>query len=247
MTDYAQQKWNEINKVKDFLAFCEDPKIDLMAFMETLVDLEKSSFWTAGNIDFDLDIESVLAEKPQIHHQEISTTTRTVSEIEHHKKYNFGNGYNRHNPNEEIKKIVSALGFEEGSSAYLNNQPPGAVMSRHVDSVSCYTYEKTESQEEFYEREYDKTRRQPKDQKEIYRCMVALDDWHPGQLFCLEPNFWTNWKKGDVMFFDWRNTPHCTANCGIHNRPLLKITGTLSDDSWVIKAKSNGQIKNFIL
>jgi hypothetical protein len=247
MIDYAQQKWSEIKKVKDFLAFCEDPKINLMDFMETLIDIEKSSFWIAGNIAFDLDIDSAIESKPQIHHNEISTTTRTISEIEHHKKYNFGNGYNRHNPNEEIKKIVSALGFEEGSSSYLNNQPPGAVMSRHVDSVSCYTYEKKDSQKTFHEKEYDKIRRQPKGQKEIYRCMVALDDWHPGQLFCLEPNFWTNWKKGDIMFFDWRNTPHCTANCGVHNRPLLKITGTLSDDTWVARAKDTGEIKQFQL
>lgn len=247
MTDYAQQKWNEINKVKDFLAFCEDPKIDLQNFVETLVDLNKSSFWIAGNIEFDIDVNSIIDQKPQIHHDEISTTTRTVSEIEHHKKYNFGNGYDRHIPNQEIKQIVSALGFEQGSSSYINNQPPGVVMYRHVDSVSCYTYETTESHEEFLETEYDKVRRQPRGQKEIYRCMVALDDWHPGQIFCLEPNFWTNWKKGDVMFFDWRNTPHCTANCGTHHRPLLKITGTLSNDSWVVEAKNTGKIKKFKL
>ncbi len=42
MIDYAQQKWSEIKKVKDFLAFCEDPKINLMDFMETLIDIEKS-------------------------------------------------------------------------------------------------------------------------------------------------------------------------------------------------------------
>jgi hypothetical protein len=247
MFDYANKKWSEIKKVKDFLAFCEDPKVDFMPFIETLIDHEKRSFWTAGNIEFDLDIQSAIDEDPQIHHKEISSTTRTVAEIEHHKKYNFGNGYNRHIPNDQILKIVSALGFEEGYSSYINNQPPGVLMHRHIDSVSCYSYEKSEDQEEFLDREYDKIRRQPKGQKEIYRCMVALDDWHPGQIFALEPGFWTNWKKGDVMFFDWRNTPHYTANCGVHHRPLLKITGTLSDDSWVFEGKEKGKIKKFKL
>ena len=120
MIDYAQQKWSEIKKVKDFLAFCEDPKINLMDFMETLIDIEKSSFWIAGNIAFDLDIDSAIESNPQIHHNEISTTTRTISEIEHHKKYNFGT-YEKHtiliNDNiksfngEPIKTITSAINY----------------------------------------------------------------------------------------------------------------------------------------
>ena len=59
-----------------------------------------------------------------------------------------------------------------------------------------------------------------------------------------EPNFWHGWKKGDVMFFDWQNTPHSTANCGTEDRPLLKITGTLDDDSFVTIARNTGKIKN---
>ena len=51
------------------------------------------------------------------------------------------------------------------------------------------------------------------------------------------------WKKGDVLFFDWRNTPHSTANCGIDNRPFLKVTGTLNDDTYVTDARDNGTIK----
>ena len=50
-------------------------------------------------------------------------------------------------------------------------------------------------------------------------------------------------EKGDVLFFDWRNTPHSTANCGIHNRPFLKITGTVDDDSYIHKSKEKGSIK----
>jgi len=81
--------------------------------------------------------------------------------------------------------------------------------------------------------------------KPIWRCFVALADWEPGQLVNFEPNFWTEWKEGDVVFFDWKNTPHSTANCSSKNRPFLKITGVLDDDSFVEEARTNGTVKKF--
>ncbi len=242
MLDYTKNKWDQITKVKDLLAFLEDPKADVMELMKTLVDPAKSGFWIAANVDFDIDIDTIICNKPAISHHDISTTTRTASEIEHHKKHNFTNGYDRHNPTEEVMKIASALGFNTNPSCYINNQLPGTLMHRHIDFVSGYIYEKSEDTE-FLELEYDKERRQPKGQKDLWRCFVALDDWKPGQIVNFEPGFWTNWKKGDVLFFDWRNTPHSTANCGIDNRPFLKITGILDDDSFVMDAKNNGTIK----
>lgn len=242
MLDYTKNKWDQITKVKDLLAFLEDPKADVMELMKTLVDPAKSGFWIAANVDFDIDIDTIICNKPAISHHDISTTTRTASEIEHHKKHNFTNGYDRHDPTEEVMKIASALGFNTNPSCYINNQLPGTLMHRHIDFVSGYIYEQSEDTE-FLELEYDKERRQPKGQKDLWRCFVALDDWKPGQIVNFEPGFWTNWKKGDVLFFDWRNTPHSTANCGIDNRPFLKITGILDDDSFVMDAKNNGTIK----
>ena len=34
-----------------------------------------------------------------------------------------------------------------------------------------------------------------------------------------------DWKKGDVLWFDWYNVPHGTANLGRKNRLMLVITG----------------------
>ena len=103
-------------------------------------------------------------------------------------------------------------------------------MARHVDTISCLVNEQIR---DIKSEPFDRDLRQPKNSKPIYRCFVALDDWHPGQIVNFEPHFWTNWKKGDVCFFHWRTTAHSTANTGWHDRPLLKITGTLTDDSWV--------------
>lgn len=244
MLEYAKQKWNEISKVKDFLAFVEDPKVDVMEFFKTQADTSKSGFWIAGNINFDIDIGRILKQKPQIKNDEISYLTRTPSEIEHHKKFKFTNGYDRHVPNDEVMQIVSALGFNERPSVYINNQTPGTLIHRHIDFVSCYTYDRSDDKN-FLELPYDKERRQATGHKDIWRCFVALDDWKPGQLVNFEPGFWSNWKKGDIMFWDWRNTPHSTANCGINDRPLLKITGTIVNDQWVREAKHTGTIKQF--
>lgn len=242
MMDYTKQKWEEISKVKDFLEFCEDPKADFEELMKTLVDPEKGGFWVAAHVDFDIDMEEILKSDPKIKHDQISDITRTPSEIEHHKKYNFTNGYDRHLPPKELNKIISALGFNTRPSAYINNQPPGALMHRHIDCVSGYLHERSDD-DNFLNLDYDKKRRQAKGHPDVWRCFVALDDWKPGQMVNFEPGFWANWKKGDVLFFDWRNTPHCTANCGIYNRPFLKITGTLDDDSYVLEARTSNKPK----
>lgn len=243
MLEKEKKSWNNISKVRDFLTFLEDPDMDVMALMGSIANTEKSGFWVAANVDFDIDMDEFLKKEPNIKHDDISSVTRTASEVEHHKKYNFTNGYDRISPSADLLKIASALGFNNSPSCWVNNQLPGTLMHRHIDFVSCYTYERSDDKD-FLELEYDKERRQAKGHPPIYRCFVALDDWHPGQIVNFEPNFWHGWKKGDVMFFDWQNTPHSTANCGIHNRPFLKITGTMDDDNFINIARNTGNIKN---
>jgi hypothetical protein len=118
-------------------------------------------------------------------------------------------------------------------------------MGRHVDFISCFTYENIDKSESLNKMTYDKARRQPAGLKTIWRCFVALDDWKPGQIVNFEPGFWSHWKKGDVVFFDWKNTPHSTANCGATLRPFLKITGVIDDDEYVINGRENKKITQF--
>ena len=239
---YTKEKWNDIDTVKDLLNFIEDPKCDVMGMSSELVDIEKSSFWTAANVSFNFDIQEILKAQPEIKHNQLSETTMVPSELTRHKENNYGNGYDRIKPDPNVWKIVRALGFGENSSVWVNNQPPGSIMGRHVDFISCFTYENIGEDNVLHSMKYDKELRQPKELKTIWRCFVALDDWKPGQIVNFEPNFWTEWKKGDVVFFDWRNTPHTTSNGGFDQRPFLKITGVLDDDAWIIRAKNNGDI-----
>lgn len=228
-----QDKWNKISTVSDYIHFLEDDSIDWKNLTESFIDPEVGGFWIPANIRNLPDVQDVLGQEPTIKANELNSTTMVASELKIHKDNNYGNGYDRHHPDKRFVKIAQLLGFEN-ASVWINNQPPGALMARHVDTISCLVHEKIE---EIKDEPFDCELRQPKNSKPIYRCFVALDDWHPGQIVNFEPQFWSNWKKGDVCFFHWRTTAHSTANTGWHDRPLLKITGTLQNDSWLQSEK----------
>lgn len=247
LDSYTLTQWEKVITVKDLMEFIEDPKCDVMGLSRHLVDISKSSFWTAANVKFEFDVEKILSTPPSIRYNEISDTTMVPSELEYHRNNNFTNGYDRIAPNQDIMKIVKALGFGENSSVWVNNQPPGAMMGRHVDFISCFTYENLDKDRSLEKMIYNKEKRQPEEMDTIWRCFVALADWQPGQLVNFEPGYWSNWKKGDVVFFDWKNTPHSTANCGSMQRPFIKITGVLDDDSWVIKSMKDGSVRSIDL
>jgi len=224
-----QEKWQAIKTVNDYINFLEDKSIDWKNLNESFADRENSGCWIPAKINNLPDAKIWLEQEPEIKATELNRTTMTTSEIEVHQKNNYGNGYDRHQPDSRFLKIAATLGFEN-ASVWINNQPPGALMARHVDTISCLVHEQIN---DIRHDPFDTQMRQPKNSKPIYRCFVALDDWYPGQILNFEPDFWTEWKKGDICFFHWRTTAHSTANTGWHDRPLLKITGTLKDDSWL--------------
>ena len=236
-----QEHWNNIKTVRDYKQFLENQDLDVLGWNLHNRDLSKAGFWKAGHVNYDFDITPFLAQKPLIAPHQLSTKNRIPQEIELLKKTGMGNCYATHTINEDLEKIVLALGFEKGYSAYVQNQHPGNLLFRHADSLSVFINE----QEDVLDQEYDKELKQPKGAKPVYRCLVALDDWHPGQIVNFEPDFWSHWKKGDVMFFDWRNSAHSTANVGIKDRPLMKITGTMTDASYVQRTRNGGSIKKF--
>ncbi len=247
MFEKERARWNSIKTVRDYFNFIEDPTLEVHTFMFENCDLSKSGWWIVGNIKFDIDIDAILEQQPLKDQKatEVSKVTRLPSEEIHHEKFGYTNGYDRHIAKGKMTKIVEALGFEANYQAVINNQPPAGVLHRHTDIISSYMYEGGKIINP--DQEYDIELRQPKGARPIWRCFVALDDWHPGQLVYFEPKLWTHWKKGDVMFFDWRNTPHSSANTGLEQRPLLKITGYLKDDSYVINSRESGTKTQWII
>ena len=134
---YTSDKWNNVETVGDFLNFIEDPSIDYMDWSNSFGDSNKSGFWIGAKVKNIPDITHLLDNNPLINSAELSPTTQTASEMKHHKKFNYGNGYDRHEPTQELTKIADALGFENPST-WLNNQPPGSLMGRHTDIISCF-------------------------------------------------------------------------------------------------------------
>ena len=93
--------------------------------------------------------------------------------------------------------------------------------------------------------ELDKKLKQPKGMQNLHRIFVALTDWQPGWMWQFGTDHWCNWKKGDVIKFDWRNVPHSTANAGYSARSILKITGTSDFVEKNKKLISENQKKSF--
>lgn len=56
-----------------------------------------------------------------------------------------------------------------------------------------------------------------------------LDDWKLGQVFMLGNAVWTQWKCGDCITWEWHDIPHATCNMGWEDRPMLQITGKVTD------------------
>ena len=67
-----------------------------------------------------------------------------------------------------------------------------------------------------------------------FRCMIALTEYHPGQVFGFQNDYWTNWTVGDVITFDWAHASHYTANASLAPRAYIKISGvTKNKNHWI--------------
>ena len=92
----------------------------------------------------------------------------------------------------------------ENSMNRLHVQWPGQVWTRHIDKLDQFS---------------------PDSPKEVVRIMIQLSDWQPGHFWEFGNYHWRGWRAGDVVTFDWRNVPHCTANAGHLPRVTLQLTG----------------------
>jgi hypothetical protein len=60
--------------------------------------------------------------------------------------------------------------------------------------------------------------------KDIWRCVVFLEDWKSGHYFEVAEQAFVNWKAGDYVVWNY-DVPHYAANIGIEPRYTLQITG----------------------
>ena len=111
----------------------------------------------------------------------------------------------------------------------LYNQKPGQVTGWHYDSMHNY-YTNTWSKK-YPDRiglPFNKTTMWADDDTIPIRLFIPLEDWKYGQIFMFGNQVWANWSPGDVVWMDWRYTPHCTANASIYDRPFLRVTAIVN-------------------
>lgn len=103
------------------------------------------------------------------------------------------------------KTMIDELGLLYTKQAF-HIQYPGEMLNLHVDKQ----YEMND------------------DPKQVARFFIFLEDWKPGHFLQMGTSF-VQWRKGDLVWFDWPNIPHASANAGWEPRCLIQITGTMSD------------------
>ncbi len=67
------------------------------------------------------------------------------------------------------------------------------------------------------------------DPANIIRVMIMLQDWEPGQFLMYGNQQFDRWRAGDIHKFDWQNIPHATANASNKPRPMLVVTGVITE------------------
>lgn len=154
------------------------------------------------------------------------------SEVKLDTLHGYKLGFDKLNHVKGLEAITDVLGMEKPDTT-IHLQHPGQICKLHMDNISSYFQHITDVTDDFKEQEFDHRSRQPVGSRNLYRIFVALDDWHPGQSWLWGETPWLNWKKGDVVNFQWRAVPHGTCNFGWHLRPMLRITGFLKDESLV--------------
>ena len=123
-----------------------------------------------------------------------------------------------HSGHPKLWQIVKELGISE-PYAMIYKQRPGQINWLHIDNVCCHdTIDRSDV--DSYDLEQD---------KDLVRVLVALEDWQWGHFAQMGNYLWHQWRAGDIVWFDWQNLPHCTANAGHLDRHFLKITGRMTD------------------
>jgi hypothetical protein len=130
-----------------------------------------------------------------------------------------------------LYQLSKKFEFIEFSSA-IQYQPPGGILPRHTDFLQGMWDQFSTDGTNFVSMPFDPITKSPKGYFGI-RVMIALTDWLPGQVFGFQDDYWTNWKLGDVVTFDWAHARHFTANASYAPRAYLKVSGIVDKHHWI--------------
>lgn len=216
------EQYSKVRTNKDYLDLLAREDFDWTSCMLELAEysLGDLTHKTIANIsgDWSIDIDTceVLAKTGDIDNNNYVNK----SELNTLRNFGYDYGYDQLDANEMCHVLARKLGFSN-YKACINLQYPGSMKNLHADSL----YGWFRDAEVDPDGVFDKSLKQPSGTKKLHRIFIALSDWQFGWMWQFGHNHWTGWKKGDVVWFDWRNIPHATANAGYSPRPILKISG----------------------
>lgn len=119
---------------------------------------------------------------------------------------------------ELFQQINTWLGLED-STIKFHNQTTGQMLHTHMDNFAG----RPERENSYKVVDFDKN------PDMIRRFAIMLADWELGQIFQLGNANFTQWRRGDCITWEWKDIPHSTANMGWWDRPMLQITGYVTD------------------
>jgi len=117
-----------------------------------------------------------------------------------------------------FSKIGDWLGMDK-TIINFHNQTTGQLMHTHIDVFS----NRPERNNSFEVSDMDL---HPETMRTF---IVMLADWQLGQIFQIGNANFTQWRAGDCITWEWFDMPHSTANMGWWDRPMLQITGYVTD------------------
>jgi len=128
---------------------------------------------------------------------------------------------------ELFQKISECLGMTD-SMIKFHNQTTGQMLHTHIDNFAA----RPERENSF------KVTAMDENPQIMRRFAVMLADWQLGQIFQLGNANFTGWRAGDCITWEWQDMPHSTANMGWWDRPMLQITGYVTDKTqWLLDQK----------
>lgn len=130
---------------------------------------------------------------------------------------------------ENFHKINEHLGLTDAAIKF-HNQRTGQMLTEHIDNFAG----RPERGNSF------KVTKLDKHPEVMRRFVIMLADWQLGQVFMLGNATWTQWRAGDCITWEWRDIPHATCNMGWHDRPMLQITGYVTDVTRDMLAQASG-------
>ena len=131
--------------------------------------------------------------------------------------------------NVKLQQILDSFRFTRASGSF-HIQRPGAIFPYHIDELPGI-------------KDNDPMSWLDRDPQWAARFEIQVFDWQPGHVWAVGNTYWKQWKSGDIVWHNWRDTPHGTCNFGRSDRVTLQVTGLCSNDTLEIIKNCNHVVK----